>query len=71
MKKSKRKLIMENLVLKIRVQSLENMLCPVNQHDWVKVDYSLEGGTGHGDETIIYHYQCRRCNKILDTSKIL
>lgn len=71
MRKSKRKLIMENLVLKVRVQSLENMLCPANQHDWMKVDYYLEGGTGHGDETIIYRYQCRRCNKFLETYKIL
>ena len=71
MRKSKRKLIMENLVLKIRVQTLEDKLCPTSQHDWVTVDYSLEGGTGHGDETLMYHYQCRRCGKILDTSKIL
>ena len=71
MRKSRRKLAMENFVLRIRVQSLENMLCPANQHDWVMVDYGLEGGTGHGDETIIYHYQCRRCNKILDPYKIL
>lgn len=71
MRKSRRKLEMDNIVLRIRVQTLENKLCPTNQHDWAMVDYSLEGGTGCGDETLMYHYQCRRCDKILDTSKIL
>jgi hypothetical protein len=71
MRKSKRQLIMDNLVLKIRVQSLEEILCPAQQHDWINFDFDLEGGTGHGDETVIYHYQCRRCRKITSTYKLL
>lgn len=71
MRKSKRRLEMDNFVLKIRVQFLENIICPTNQHDWVKVDFDLEGGTGRGDETVIYTYQCRRCNKITKTYKLL
>jgi hypothetical protein len=71
MRKSRRKLEMENLVLRLRVGTLENIICPANQHDWVKIDYDLEGGTGHGDETIIYHYKCRKCNKTISTYKVL
>ena len=65
--KSKRRLQMENLVLKVRVQTLENIICPTNQHDWVKIGFDLEGGTGRGDETTVYHYQCSRCNKLTST----
>lgn len=67
MRKSKQRLKMDNIVLKVRVQTLENIICPANQHDWVKIGFDLEGGTGHADETTIYHYQCRRCNKTLST----
>ena len=59
---------MENVVLKCRIHFLENVICPANQHDWVSSGFDLEGGTGHADETTIYHYQCRRCNKIMSTS---
>ena len=68
MRKSRRRLEMDNIVLKIRVQTLENIICPTNQHDWVETGFDLEGGTGHGDETTIYHYQCSRCGKILSIS---
>ena len=71
MRKSRRKLEMENLVLRIRVQTLENIICPANQHDWVKIGYDLEGGTGRGDETVIYHYQCRKCNKFVNSPELL
>jgi transposase-like protein len=68
MRKSRRKLEMDNIVLRIRVQTLENIICPCDQHDWVKVAVDLEGGTGHGDETTIYHYQCKRCLKTITTT---
>ena len=68
MRKSKRRLEMDNIVLKVRVQTLENIICPANQHDWIKTSFSLEGGTGHGDETTVYHYQCKRCLKTITTT---
>lgn len=70
-RKTRRRLEMDNLVLRCRVQFLEGIICPANQHDWVKVDYDVEGGTGHADETLIYYYQCRRCNKVTSTYKLL
>lgn len=69
--KSKRKLLIENLTLKERVKYLENIICPCQQHEYVKVGFALVGGTGHGDETTIYHYQCRKCGKTVSTYKVL
>jgi hypothetical protein len=69
--KSRRKLLIENIALRVRVGHLENLICPTNQHDFVKIGFDLEGGTGRGDETVIYHYQCRKCDKTTSTYKLL
>ena len=71
MRKSKAKLELDNAILQMRIEYLENLVCPCHQHDWIKVDYYFVGGTGHGDETTIYKYQCRRCNKKTSTYKML
>ena len=68
---SKRKLLIENLTLKTRIAHLESLICPHNQHDFVKVGYDFVGGTGRGDEIPIYHYQCRKCDKSVSSWKIL
>lgn len=54
-----------------RIKELEERLCPCQSHDWHKVDYEFTGGTGCGDETTLYHYQCARCGKKTTTYKIL
>ena len=65
--KTKKRLRMENLVLRTRIQVLEEKLCPSNQHQWVLEDHIMSGCTGHGDETTIYRYRCSRCSKVKDS----
>jgi hypothetical protein len=71
MRKSKRQLEIDNLLLKARIDFLEGLLCPCQQHDFVKVDYALIGGSGRGDETVIYRYECGRCGKRVKSYKLL
>lgn len=67
----KQKLMLENILLKARIAELEERICPCEQHNFIKVDYDLVGGTGMGDETAIYHYKCRKCGKCVSSYKIL
>ena len=60
---TKRKLREEIMRLNYRIADLEERLCPCEDHDWVKTDYRLSGGSGMGDELTIYSYKCRRCGK--------
>ena len=48
-----------------RVQELESKLCPFNKHQWISTGWKMHGGTGHGDETFDYQYECKRCGKKL------
>lgn len=53
--------------LTARVLELEELLCPFNSHDWVEVDWHLTS-FDHGYTTdVIYHYQCKRCRKYVET----
>lgn len=54
-----------------RIRELEERLCPCQSHDWRRTDYEFTGGTGCGDETTLYHYQCAKCGKKTVTYKIL
>lgn len=54
-----------------RIKELEERLCPCQSHDWRRTDFEFTGGTGRGDETTLYHYQCSRCGKKTVTYKIL
>ena len=67
----KTKLMLENISLKARVAELEEKICPCEQHDYIKIDFELVGGTGRGDETTIYKYKCRKCGKCVSSWKIL
>lgn len=55
----------------IRIAELEEILCPCEQHDFVKTDFHFEGGSGRGDELTIYHYVCKRCKKKVQSWKML
>ena len=57
--------------LENRIAELEERLCPCQSHDWKKVDFDFTGGTGRGDETTLYTYQCSRCGKVRRTYKVL
>lgn len=57
--------------LEHRIAELEERLCPCQSHDWKRVDFDFTGGTGRGDETTLYTYQCSRCGKVRRTYKVL
>ena len=51
------------LLLEARIKELENLLCPAEQHDYVKVN-ELEHLVGsHGSTVLHQTFVCRRCLK--------
>lgn len=61
----------EKIQAKQRIEYLENLICPCESHDYRKIDFHIEGGTGRGDEVTIYRYKCSECGKVKNTYKIL
>lgn len=61
----KAKYEVEKLKAAQRIEYLENLICPNQNHDFKQIDTEMYGGTGHGDEQIIYVYRCERCGKII------
>lgn len=41
-----------------RIKELEEIICPCEQHDFIKTDYNFYGGSGMGDELTVYTYIC-------------
>lgn len=39
----------EKIQAKQRIEYLENLICPYESHDYRKIDFHIEGGTGRGD----------------------
>lgn len=60
--KTKRKYREENLQLLNRIKELEQLLCPAEQHDFVKVDRTTYV-VGYGSELHDDRYVCKRCLK--------
>lgn len=48
----------------VRIEFLENQLCPNGVHDFKEIDSYLTGGTGNGDEQRITICKCTKCGKI-------
>lgn len=48
--------------LEYRVKTLENILCPCGQHDWVKSTETY-GTDGNFERYTIETYMCRKCFK--------
>ncbi len=65
MRRMRKSEIIQNLTR--RVQELESKLCPFNKHQWISTGWKMHGGTGHGDETFDYQYECKRCGKKLNS----
>lgn len=61
---TKRKLREKNAELMRRVEQLEEMICPMNEHDWVEIDHNLVTFTNGFDWEVEHKYKCRRCGKI-------
>lgn len=62
--KTKKKYQIENMQLQYRIKELEQLLCPAEQHNFVKVSrttYIIDayGSTLHDDK-----YVCSRCLKV-------
>ena len=52
------------LELQNRVNELESILCPFNQHDFIETDRTYDGGDSiYSREEWIVSYKCRRCHK--------
>lgn len=50
--------------LQNRVKELENILCPFNQHDYVEIGRTYDGGDPiYSREEWIVSCKCRRCHK--------
>lgn len=48
--------------MKQRIEELEQLLCPVQQHDYIEVDRTCEYDS-NGERYDVVTYQCRRCLK--------
>lgn len=59
----RQKLKDEIVRLNYRVAELEERLCPMNAHDWVKVSSTLVTFTKGIDWDSKCTYRCRRCGK--------
>lgn len=59
----KDKKIME---LNIRIEELEELLCPFNHHEWIEVGYHLESFDKGYSTDVIHHYKCKRCKKTME-----
>lgn len=52
------------LELQNRINELEGILCPFNQHDFVETGRTYDGGDPiYSSEELIVSYECRRCHK--------
>lgn len=57
--------------LEHRVAELEEILCPFNKHDWIKVDWHLTSFDGGYSTDAVHHYRCGRCKKYCETTREL
>lgn len=57
--------------LNLRVTQLEELLCPLNSHNWVEVDWHLASQDGGYTTDVIHHYSCSRCKKYVETTRSL
>ena len=55
----------ENRQLRNRIYELEQILCPCEQHDLVKIGRETVFGCSPAEIDFIYTYQCKRCKKIV------
>ena len=49
--------------LQQRVDELEEIICPLNQHDWVEIDSYDISMSNYGDFDTVHVYKCRNCRK--------
>ena len=47
-----------------RVEHLEEILCPLNEHDWKQIDSRMVSLTNGYDFDTECTYKCRRCGKV-------
>lgn len=60
--KTKKKYQIENIQLQNRIEELEQLLCPAEQHDFVKISTRY---TYNGHYTVTHNrYKCKRCLKV-------
>lgn len=55
--------------LNLRVKQLEDLLCPMNSHNWVEIDWSLTSFDGGHTTDVVHHYSCSRCKKYIETTR--
>ena len=53
--------------LQLRIEELEERLCPCEEHDWKQVDSYCTSFTNGLDFDTVYKYKCKRCGKRIET----
>lgn len=61
--KTKRKYQEENLQLLNRIKELEQLLCPAEQHDYIRTSRTTHILDAYGSATHDDRYICKRCLK--------
>ena len=51
------------MLFKTRIKELENIICPAEQHDFIKVDEEAYIIDGYGSTIFTRRYVCKRCLK--------
>jgi len=49
--------------LQQRIEELEEIICPFNQHDWVEIDSYEVPINNYLDFDTVHVYKCRNCGK--------
>ena len=56
--------------LKRRIYELEELICPLNQHEYVEIDHAIltDCVAGQIESYCVRKLQCRKCRRVVDDS---
>lgn len=61
-----KKRIEREILLKARIKELENIICPNEVHDYVKVAETINPMDCYGTLSFLRRYVCKRCLKAVE-----
>jgi hypothetical protein len=59
------------LLLRVRIKELENILCPGELHDWQRVSENHIIVDGYGTEIYVRRYVCKRCLRADERTEVI